>query len=98
MMQRFTESSYVRGFERRFYLPSIDSPVCSNWCRSGCIFLLLAVSDGQVVRIVRSYEFGDHSPIAFGVFAFALIGALWVLAVSLVSADWNPSALVRCLS
>jgi len=42
----------------------------------------LALLDGFVVRLVRSYEFGDHSPVKFAVFGFSLIAFLWLVVVS----------------
>lgn len=82
MRERFFETSYVRGLRATLLLAEYRIAALIQWGPSLALFVLLALIDGQIVRIVRSYEFGDHSPVSFGVFAFTLIAVLWLITVS----------------
>ena len=84
MRERFVDSSYVRGLRATLLLAEYRISALMQWAPGVALFVLLALIDGQIVRIVRSYEFGDHSPVSFGVFAFTLIALLWLITVSLL--------------
>lgn len=82
MRDRFVNSSYVQGLRATLLLAEYRISALIQWGPAAFLFLALAVLDGLVVRLVSSYEFGDHSPVKFGAFGFSLIAFLWLVVVS----------------
>jgi Domain of unknown function (DUF4400) len=82
MRDRFINSSYVQGLRATLLLAEYRVSALLQWGPAMFVFLALAVLDGLVVRLVSSYEFGDHSPVKFGAFGFTLIALLWLVVVS----------------
>lgn len=82
MRDRLTNSSYVQGLRATLLLAEYRLSTLLQWGPAMLFFVVLAVLDGLVVRLVSSYEFGDHSPVKFGAFGFTLVGFLWLVVVS----------------
>ncbi|HQR19503.1 MAG TPA: DUF4400 domain-containing protein [Burkholderiaceae bacterium] len=82
MRERFISSSYVQGLRATLLLAEYRVSALLQWGPAVLMFMVLAVLDGLVVRLVSSCEFGDYSPVKFGAFGFALIGFLWLVVVS----------------
>lgn len=84
MWERFTGSSYVQGLRATLLLAEYRLSSVVQWLPAVLGFVVLALVDGLVVRVVRAYEFGDHSPVRFGAVAVAFVGLAWLVAVSLM--------------
>ena len=82
LKERFVSSSYVQGLRATLLLAEYRLSALIQWFPAMLIFVVVAILDGLVVRLVSSYEFGDHSPVKFGAFGFALVGFVWLVAVS----------------
>ena len=82
MRERLVSSSYVQGLRATLLLAEYRISALLQWGPAMLLLIALAVVDGLVVRLVSSYEFGDHSPVKFGAFGFTLIAFLLVVVVS----------------
>lgn len=82
MRERFVNSSYVQGLRATLLLAEYRISAMAQWGPPMFLFLVLGVLDGLIVRLVSSYEFGDHSPVKFGAFGFTTIAFVWLVVVS----------------
>jgi len=94
VVQRLFHNSYAQGFDAILLLATYRFSVLVQWLPWVATFVLIACFDGYLVRIIRSKEFLEHSPMRF---ALCAIGATLALALTLlllvIPASIHPLAL-----
>jgi Domain of unknown function (DUF4400) len=94
VVQRLFHNSYAHGFDAILLLATYRFSVIVQWLPWVAAFVLIACFDGYLVRIIRSKEFLEHSPMRF---ALCAIGATLTLALTLlllvIPASIHPLAL-----
>jgi Domain of unknown function (DUF4400) len=94
VVQRLFHNSYAQAFDALLLLATYRFSAMMQWLPWVTAFVLIACCDGYVVRIVRSKEFLEHSPMRF---ALCAIGATVTLALTLlllvIPASIDPVAL-----
>ena len=81
VVQRLFHNSYAQGFDAIILLATYRFSVLVQWLPWVATFVLIACFDGYLVRIIRSKEFLEHSPMRFALWA---IGATLALALTLL--------------
>jgi uncharacterized protein DUF4400 len=87
--QRLFGSSYFQGVEAILLLATYRLSALVQWLPFVSVFILIACFDGYIVRVIRSKEFLEHSPMRFGLFSlgailtFALTLVAWVIPISI---------------
>ena len=81
VVQRLFRNSYVQGFDAILLLATYRLSGLVHWLPWLAGFILIVCFDGYLVRIIRSKEFLEHSPVRFALFA---IGATLALALALL--------------
>ncbi len=81
VVQRLFHNRYAQGFDALVLLASYRLAVLTQWLPWVTSFVLLACVDGYLVRLIRSREFLEHSPIGF---ALCVIGATLALSLLLL--------------
>jgi hypothetical protein len=81
VVQRLFHNRYAQGFDAILLLATYRFSVLVQWLPWVAAFVLIACFDGYLVRIIRSKEFLEHSPMRF---ALCAIGATLALALTLL--------------
>lgn len=81
VVQRLFHSSYGQGLDAILLLATYRFSVLVQWLPWVTAFVLIACLDGYIVRIIRSKEFLEHSPMRF---ALCAIGATLALVLTLL--------------
>ena len=81
VVQRLFHNSYAQGFDAVLLLATYRFSVLVQWLPWVAAFVLIACFDGYMVRIIRSKEFLEHSPMRF---ALCAVGATLALALTLL--------------
>lgn len=81
VVQRLLHNRYGQGFDAVLLLATYRFSILAQWLPWVAGFVSIACFDGYLVRIIRSKEFLEHSPLRF---AFCAIGATLALALTLL--------------
>ena len=84
VVQRLLDNSYTRAFDAVVLLAAYRWSALVQWLPWVVAFVALACFDGCMVRVIRSKEFLEHSPMRFALCAVAATLALALLLVILV--------------
>ena len=94
VVQRLFHNSYAQGFDAVVLLATYRFAGLMHWLPWVAGFIAIVCFDGYLVRIIRSKEFLEHSPMHF---ALCAIGATLALALTLlllvIPASIHPLAL-----
>lgn len=80
-VQRLFHNGYAQGFDAIVLLATYRLEGLWHWLPWVAGFILIVCFDGYLVRIIRSKEFLEHSPLHF---ALCAIGATFTLALTLL--------------
>jgi len=80
-LERLFHNAYTRSFDALVLLAAYRLAGVLWWAQWLAVFILVACFDGYLVRLIRSQEFLEHSPLHF---AISAIGATLALAVLLL--------------
>lgn len=81
VLERLFHNRYTQAFDALALLAAYRVSALLEWSQWISAFVLIACFDGYLVRLVRSKEFREHSPLHF---ALCAIGATLGLAVALI--------------
>jgi hypothetical protein len=81
VVQRLFHNRYAQAFDAVLLLATYRFSVLLQWLPWVAAFVLIACLDGYIVRVIRSKEFLEHSPMRF---ALCVIGATLALALTLL--------------
>ena len=81
VLERLFHNRYTQAFDALLLLAAYRVLGFQQWWQWIGAFVLIACFDGYLVRLIRSKEFGEHSPMHF---ALCGIGATLGLAVALL--------------
>ena len=81
VLERLFHNRYTQAFDALLLLAAYRVSVLQQWWQWIAAFVLIACFDGYLVRLIRSKEFREHSPMHF---AWCTIGATLGLAVALL--------------
>jgi hypothetical protein len=81
VVQRLFHNSYAQAFDAILLLATYRFSVLVQWLPWVAAFVLIACFDGYMVRVIRSKEFLEHSPMRF---ALCAVGATLALALTLL--------------
>jgi hypothetical protein len=81
VLERAFHNRYTQAFDALLLLAAYRFSGLAQWLPWVAAFVLIACFDGYVVRVIRSREFLEHSPMRF---ALCAIGATLALALTLL--------------
>ena len=81
VLERVFHNRYTQAFEALLLLAAYRLSALLEWWQWIAAFILIACFDGYLVRLIRSKEFREHSPLHF---ALCVLGATLALAVALL--------------
>lgn len=81
VLQRLFHNRYMQAFDALLLLAAYRLSALLQWWQWLAAFVLVACFDGYLVRLIRSKEFREHSPVRF---ALCAIGATLAIAVALL--------------
>ena len=81
VLERIFHNRYTQAFDALLLLAAYRLSALLQWWQWVAAFALIACFDGYLVRLIRSKEFLEHSPMRF---ALCAIGATLALALMLV--------------
>ena len=81
VLERVFHNRYTQAFDALLLLAAYRLSALLQWWQWIVAFVLIACFDGYLVRVIRSKEFLEHSPMRF---ALCAIGATLALALALL--------------
>lgn len=81
VLERLFRNRYTQAFDAQLLLAAYRLSGLLQWSRWIAVFGLIACFDGYLVRLIRSKEFLEHSPMHF---ALCAMGATLALALALL--------------
>ena len=81
VLERLFHNRYTQAFDALLFLAAYRFSAMLQWSQWIAAFVLIACVDGYLVRLIRSKEFREHSPLHF---ALCAIGATLALALALL--------------
>ena len=94
VLERLFHNRYTQAFDALLLLAAYRLSALLEWWQWIVAFVLIPCVDGYLVRLIRSKEFLEHSPMRF---ALGAIGATLALAFALLLL-WYRCPSTRCCS